>query len=264
MRCIAYCIAESLHLNSIADYFKKQNYYIEFFRDVLYVTHKNSPAEMFFFRIGCFVTWALTAREERKLALQLKQFSINLLDVQEIDYFIFRYGNKTSLQSHRRNVDIITLEEEEVPIKLAISYGLAQSVKLEAFEESVQKTIRINDSLPRELATKGSISLSGKDISKRMGEIFLERSFVNLNSEYLDMPEYFWQFPGLENYYLMTEKFLDISRRVNSLNQRLDILHGLLDMLNSQLQHRHASLLETIIIILIVLEIILTFIKFHL
>lgn len=264
MRCIACCMAESLNLNAIADYFKKQSYYIEFFRDVLYVTHQKFPGEMFFFRIGCFVSWGLTTRGERKLAQELKNFSNNVLDVLEIDHFIFRYGDKTSLQSqHRFNVDIITLEEAEVPIKLAISYGLAQSVKLEAFEESVQKTIRMNDSLPRELAKKGSISLSGKAIYKRMGEIFMERSSVNLNSEYLDMPEYFWQFPSLENYYLMTEKFLDISRRVNSLNQRLDVLHGLLDMLNSQLQHRHASMLEIIVILLIVVEIVLTLGRFH-
>jgi uncharacterized Rmd1/YagE family protein len=42
---------------------------------------------------------------------------------------------------------------------------------------------------------------------------------------------------------------------VSSLNQKLDVLQELLDILNSQVQHRHSSLLEMIIIILIAIEI---------
>lgn len=265
MRCIAYCMAESFQLATIADHFKKQDYYVKFHRDVLYVTHSQLRGELFFFRIGCFVSWGLSAREEKDLAKQLKAHAVNPLDIIETDHFIFAYGERTTLQSHNRfNADLITLEDDDIQIKLAISYGLAQSVKLESYEESVQKTIRMNSSLPLALATTGKIALSSKTISKRMGEIFLERSSVNLNSEYLDMPEYFWQYPRLENYYVMTEKFLDISRRVNSLNQRLDVLHGLLDMLNSQLQHRHSSILEGVIILLIFIEIILNFVQLHL
>jgi uncharacterized Rmd1/YagE family protein len=264
MRCVAYCIAESLQLNAIFNYFKQKNYTVKLYRGVLYATHPKERSEIFFFKLGCFVSWGLTSRQERALLKELKAFAINAVDKIETDSFVYLYGEKTSLTTHAQfNVDVITLEDDDLQIKLAISYGIAQSIKLELYETSVQKTIKINASLPNDLATKGKIALSGKAISKRIGEIYLERSSVNLNSEYLDMPEYFWQFPRLENYYIMTEKFLDITRRVNSLNQRLDVLHGLLDVLNSQLQHRHSSLLESIIIALIFIEIILNIFRFH-
>ncbi len=258
MRCAAYCIAESLNLNAIFAFLKQQNYVVKLYRGVLYAAHPESKAELFFFKLGSFVSWGLARVQELAMLKQLKSFMINPIENIEIDYFMYAYGDRTTLRTHHRfNVDVITLEDDDLEIKLAISYGLAQSVKLESYEESVQKTIRDNSNLPHELASKGKISLSGKAISQRIGEIYLERSSVNLNSEYLDMPEYFWQFPRLENYYVMTEKFLDITRRVNSLNQRLDVLHGLLDMLNSQLQHQHSSMLEVIIIVLLLIEIVL-------
>lgn len=264
MRCAAYCIAESLNLSAIFAELKQQNYVVKLYRGVLYAAHPESHAELFFFKLGSFVSWGFTRREEQAMLKQLKDFMINPIENIEIDYFMYAYGDRTTLRTHHRfNVDVITLEDDEMEIKLAISYGIAQSVKLESYEESVQKTIRANNNLPHDLASKGKISLSGKAISKRIGEIYLERNSVNLNSEYLDMPEYFWQFPRLENYYVMTEKFLDITRRVNTLNQRLDVLHGLLDVLNSQLQHRHSSMLETVIIALIFIEIILNIFTLH-
>lgn len=89
-----------------------------------------------------------------------------------------------------------------------------------------------------------------------MGEIFIEMSSVNLNSDYLDVPEYFWRFPSLENYYAITEQFLDITRRVTALNQRLDVLHQFFDMLTGQLQFQHSTKLEVVVILLIFIEIV--------
>lgn len=61
----------------------------------------------------------------------------------------------------------------------------------------------------------------------------------------------------------MVKKFLDIPSRVMALNQKLDVLQELLDILNSQVQHRHSSLLESIIILLIAVEIIISLFQFH-
>jgi uncharacterized Rmd1/YagE family protein len=68
-----------------------------------------------------------------------------------------------------------------------------------------------------------------------MGQIFLARSYINLNSAYLTAPEYSWEHPSFESYYNMSEKFLDIPKRVSTSNQKLDVIHELFDMLTSQL-----------------------------
>ncbi|WP_232051861.1 RMD1 family protein [Aquicella siphonis] len=264
LRCISICTAASYDLLGIANYFRKRGYFTRLLKDVLHVTNLKRPGDIYFFNHGCFVSWGFKKKFEDKLVEVVKMFSIHPLRHIESDHFYYQYGKETSIDSHEKlRVDIITLDSEEALIKLAISYGLAQSIKLEAFEEAIQQAIRTNSELPEDIATRGEISLSRRAIFKRIGEIFIARSSINLNIEYLDAPEFFWRNPSMEPYYIMTKKYLDIPSRVMALNQKLDVLQELLDILNSQVQHRHSSLLESIIILLIVVEIIISLFQFH-
>lgn len=259
MRCVSFCPTESFNLLAIATFFRTKAYSIKQFRKVLHIALPKKEHNIFIFSYGCLVTWGLNHATEKQLLEQLKPFSINPLATSEIGHFIYKYGKNTEMATHERfNIDIIMLESNSMQLKLAISYGLAQSIQLESYESAVQKTIELNTHYLEQLANKGRISLSQKEITRRMGQIFLARSSINLNSEYLAAPEYFWEHPSLEDYYNMSEKFLDIPRRVSTLNQKLNVLHELLDMLSSQLQHRHSNILEGIIILLIAVEIIIT------
>ncbi|EKE01688.1 MAG: Sporulation protein RMD1 (Required for meiotic nuclear divisionprotein 1) [uncultured bacterium] len=261
MRCVSFCPTESYRLTAIAGFFRAKSYIIKQYRKVLHISYPSREGDIFIFSYGCLVTWGLSNIEEKQLLEQLNPFSTNPLPAIEIGHFVYRYGDRTEMATHERfNIDIIMLESESTQLKLAISYGLAQSIQLESYESAVQKTIEQNAHYPEQVARKGSISLSQKEISRRMGQIFLARSSINLNSEYLAAPEYFWEHPSLEDYYNMSEKFLDIPRRVSTLNQKLDVLHELFDMLSSQLQYRHSNMLEIIIIFLIFVEIVLTLI----
>ena len=265
LRCGAFCTADYYDLLGLASFFKRKGYFTRISRDFLHVNNPKKPGDIFFFNYGCFVCWGFKKSFEEKLLEQVKEFSQHPLASNESDHFFYRYGEETTLDTHERlRLDIIALESEDAQIKLAISYGLAQSIKLEAFEEAVKEAIKKNSRLPEEIATRGVISLSRRSIFKRIGEIFIARSSINVNFEYLDAPEFFWRNPSLEPYYVMTKKFLDIPSRVMALNQKLDVLQELLHILNSQVQHRHSSLLESIIIILIVVEIVISLFQFHL
>lgn len=264
LRCVSFCTAGSYDILGLANFFKKKGYFTRLSRDVLHVTNLKRPGDIFFFNHGCFVSWGFKKSFEDKLLEHVRDFAINPLVNIETDHLYYRSGEETSLDTHERlRLDIITLDSDDAQIKLAISYGLAQSIKLEAFEEAIKEAVKINSYLPEEIATRGTISLSRRAIFKRMGEIFITRSSINLNIEYLDVPEFFWRNPTLEPFYIMTKKFLDIPSRVMALNQKLDVLQELLDILNSQVQHRHSSLLESIIILLIVVEIVISLFQFH-
>jgi len=264
LRSFSFCTAGSYDLLGLANFFKKKGYHIHLSRDALHVTNLKKPGDIFFFNHGCFVAWGFKKSFEDKLLEYVKEFSKNPLAVIESDNLFYRYGNETTIDTHERlRLDIITLDSDDPKIKLAISYGLAQSIKLEAFEQSGQDAIRQNNYLPEEIASRGTISLSRRAIFKRMGEIFITRSSINLNIEFLDAPEFFWRNPNLEPFYIMTKKFLDIPSRVMALNQKLDVLQELFDILNSQIQHRHSSLLESIIILLITVEILISLFQLH-
>lgn len=264
LRCVSFCTADSYDLLGLANLFKKKGYATRISRDALHVSNIKRPGDIFFFNHGSFVVWGFKKSFEDKLLEYVKDYSVNPLSNIETDHFFYRYGEETTIDTHERlRIDILTLDSQEVQIKLAISYGLAQSIKLEAFEEAIKNAIIKNSYLPEEIATRGTISLSRRSIFKRMGEIFIARSSINLNIEYLDAPEFFWRNPSLEPFYIMMKKFLDISSRVMALNQKLDVLQELLDILNSQVQHRHSSLLESVIILLIAVEIIISLFQFH-
>ena len=265
LRCISFCTADSYDILGLANYYRKKGFFTRLLKDVLYVTNLKKTGEIFFFNHGCFVCWGFKKQFEDKISESVKEFSIHPMTHIETDQFYYQYGNEITIDTHeKQRLDIITLTSEDFLIKLAISYGLAQSIKLEAFEEAMKIAIRTNAHLPEEIATRGEISLSRRAIFKRIGEIFIARSSINLNIEYLDAPEFFWRYPNLEPYYIMTQKYLDISSRVMALNQKLDVLQELLDILNSQVQHRHSSLLESIIILLILVEIFISLFGVHL
>ena len=259
MRCVSFCTASAYDLNALANSLKRKGYIIKQSRDVVQATSIKKPADLFFFSHGSFVCWGMKKPQERKLLEQIQEFARGPTVNMQTDHFCFRFGEDTSIDSHERfKIDVITLDSDNPQVKLAISYGLAQSIKLETFEDSIQDAIRTNSLLPEEIARRGMITLSRTSLFQRIGEIFIVRSSINLSSEYLDTPEFFWRNPNLESYYIMTKKFLDIPSRVTSLNQKLDVLQELLDILNSQVQHRHSSLLEMIIILLIVIEILIS------
>lgn len=263
-RCVAFCTAGSYDLLGINNYFRKRGYQTRLLRDVLHLHHLKKSGDIYFFNHGCFVAWELKKKSEERLIDEIKPYSLQPLSVNEVDYFHYHLGNETNIDVHEKSqLDIITLGSHDPMIKLAMSYGLAQSIKLEAFEEAIKIAIHANKHLPDEIATRGEISLSRRAIFKRIGEIFIARSSINLNIEYLDVPEFFWRYPTLEPYYIMTKQYLDIPSRVMALNQKLDVLQELLDILNSQVQHRHSTLLESIIILLIMLEIIISLFQFH-
>ena len=98
--------------------------------------------------------------------------------------------------------------------------------------------------------------MSRKKLSKKIGALFSERNSINLHSDILDTPEFFWRRPRYEHYYLMASEYMDIQTRLDILNRRLGVIHELYDILSSELNHRHSSRLELIIILLILIEVV--------
>ena len=128
-------------------------------------------------------------------------------------------------------------------------------MKLSVFEESVDKTIEENQAIPAELISSGKISLSKVALSKKIGSLFVERNYINLNNNILDTPEFFWKHPRYEQFYEMSIKFLDLSQRIHVLNSKMDIMRDLYSILSDELKHTHSSRLEIVVILLIFIEV---------
>lgn len=87
-------------------------------------------------------------------------------------------------------------------------------------------------------------------------QLFVDRASINLHSDILDHPEFFWEDDEWLPLYLRAAKYLEIDRRAEVLNKRLDIIKELFDMLAAELHNSHSNKLEWIVIILIVVEVV--------
>lgn len=252
MECYGLCTASSYNLKAFFDTIRTR-YKSTMHRDVMHIEYhdKGERVDYFLFTFGAIVSWGASLEGCLEFIKEIAPFDIMPHKDFEKDEFTYFYGSTPA----KIVEDEICLPDRDPLSKLSISYAIAQSVKLQTFETSIQKTFNNTKHLPEDLATKGKILLSRREIRRKTGQLFIERSSINLHLDVLDTPEIFWEFPELEPLYKMAAIYLDINTRVEILNHRLNVLHELLEMLGNELNHQHSSRLEWTIILLIVIEV---------
>ena len=260
-RCISYSTAMGYPLKEIVLELRK-NYRLSQYKEAVFVDYGTDPyggpRGVFVFVFGTFVCWGLSRNEEEEILHFLKSYEEGSYEFIEKELLGYTYGEKGAIVD-----DCLILPSKDISVKLAYSFALAQSSKLAVFEGIVKKTTNATRFLPEQLSKHGRIPLSKKEIQKKMGELFIERSSINLHFDALDTPEYFWEHSELEPLYTITVNHLDIKNRVDLLNRRLDVMHDLLEVLDNELNHQHASRLEWIIILLIMIEVAISLVKFY-
>lgn len=255
MRCSAHCTAASYDLEALSRRLRSTNQALRTFRGVVHV-ELGQGGEIYFFSYGVVVFWRVETSQEIWWLEILKEVERERLKNPENDVFAFVFG----LQAQIVN-DEISLPENKPLALLAASFGLGQSVKLSVFELSVEKALQHCQPIAQRLAKKGRSFLSRREIARRMGQLFLERSSINTHLDALDKPDIIWENDESEPYYDLVADYLDLSSRQIVLNRRLDIVKEIFDMLSSQLNHQHSATLEWIIIALILFDVVLTLLR---
>lgn len=263
MECLSYCIANSIDLAKVDQHYKTTtaDYTSVRSREVLKLIPSHAhDALLFVFKNGTIVSWGIKRHEMKAYLKTITSLVNSPIPFWVHDELSYRIGEKTAIEPHDYfDVDCLTLDPDmsNDDLKLSLSYGFSQSVKLQYFEKILEVLIDKYNPLIQSLSSKGQMHVSRKQIKQVIGEIISARSEMNLISNFLYHPKFFWQHPTLEEYYIMLERYLHIQRRVNAINHRLDTLNEIFDMFNGYLENQHAHRLEVIIILLIVIEIIL-------
>jgi len=264
MRCLSYCTASEYVMTDLTDHLVSKGFVVQNFDDVIFAKlQDNNDVDIFLFPFGCLTVWGSDEAREKLLLNELKQFEIDSLTEVMSDPINFEYHENADKDHGKTFIDEernkIILSNRSEYIKLSLSHALAQSVKLIVLERSVSKILEKTSPIQKELANTGSVSLSKKEISKQIGQLFSERYSINLHSDILDTPEFFWRRPSYEPLYLMTAEFQDISVRQGILNHRLDIIQELYNILSNELNYKHSARLEITIVVLIAIEVVLAF-----
>lgn len=220
-------------------------------KDAIIIDIKDEQ-QIILFKYGVFICWNIKFEDLKFFLDFIKDFQINDFQKPIIEELNYTFDNEFKI-----NLDTIYLDDSSSIFKIAISQAISQNIKLQQFEEELQTSIDNNSNIPLQLSTTGKIKLTKKEISKKIGELFLVKSKINLHYDLLDTPEFFWEYPQYENQYEKIVKYLDIKSRVEVLNKKVEIIQELLHVLGDEQKHKYSSFLEWIIIILITFEIIL-------
>jgi uncharacterized Rmd1/YagE family protein len=226
-----------------------------------------SFGEMFVFGYGVVVFWNFTDRQEKDILADLtfaeNESGISLatrpqpaLDF-ETEEFHFEYNPEISRP--RIFNDMITLRSGDHMIKLAMSHAISQSTKLSFFEERMERTMHEAQYVPRRLALTGRLGMKREEVVKILGRLFMSRVDVNLSSNVLDVPNFFWDSePTLHPLYSAVREYLEIKPRIQVLNERCRVFLDLAEILSDSIADRKMTNITWIIIILILLSIFVT------
>src|SRR5574343_361871 len=143
LQCSSYCTGESYNLLAISEYCSSLNCAHRIYgRDVLHIDSESldfhQKGDLFIYQYGCVVFWGFTEiTNEEKILNTISKFLTKPLVNPILDrcHYVLSSDNYIDNES-----DEIHLQDSDPYIKLSLSYGLSQSVKLSFFEESVEKT----------------------------------------------------------------------------------------------------------------------------
>lgn len=246
-RVTSYCTAESYNLKNLYKIFKENNNTEKiqmYFGECLYIQFNidgNRSIDAYFLHYGVSVMWGLTESEEQSIIRMISRVQENPYDLKAMEIENFMYGISTNPQIVN---DKIFLSEENPHTKLVISISMAQSVKLDYFEELVDNTIESVKNLPDEVEKEGKVRRKRQDIMKVMGKLHKLSLNLNLVSNILGEPAFIWEFSAFSSLYETCIRYLDIKTRADLLNKRLDIIHGILEILSDNITTQNSEKLE--------------------
>ncbi|GAB7353178.1 hypothetical protein MBLNU459_g3706t1 [Dothideomycetes sp. NU459] len=246
---------------------------------------QSSVAELFVFNYGVVVFWNFSPHQEKDILADLtfssssniptklssspqtapvsgnQSLPLSTRPLSEADFeteeFHFEYNS--DIDKPRIFNDMITLRTNDHMLKLAMSHAISQSTKLSFFEERMQRTMAEAQYVPRKLALEGRLGMSRSQVVGLVGKLFEGRVDVNLSSNMLDTPNFFWDSePTLHPLYAAVREYLEIKPRIQVLNERCRVFLDLAEILSDSIADTKMTRITWIIIILILVSILVT------
>ncbi|KAJ4473120.1 DUF155-domain-containing protein [Lentinula aciculospora] len=219
-------------------------------------------AEVVFFEYGVIVCFGLSEGEEKSILEDVENAGILQRKINEEHWEIeeCHFAHDPNIAYPRIYNDFFTLKSRSHLLKLSIAHALAQSTLLAHFESNAQRVLSSPQTLaiPQQLADKGALQLKRREALKLTGRLFTLRRDVNLVSNVLDVPELFWSEASLKELYDAVREYMEISGRVQVLNEKLgmasDFLEAIHDHLNNSAMERITWIVIWLIVVAILVE----------
>lgn len=177
----------------------------------------------------------------------------------------------------------IWLSREANLDKYTFSNAISQSVKLGIWEASLDLYVDSIEFITEDLKKGKKVQMTRQQVLRKQGELFALRHLINLSSDLLDTPDFYWERDELESLYQQTCAYFNIAKRtrvssyyskqlctmdesiiinhellhifLQVMNEKINHCVELVELLSSHLSDKHHIRLEWMIIVLIMVEV---------
>ena len=215
----------------------------------------------YLFKNGIIVTWNVSRKEKQQLRLAISKLQTEAVGEKTVEIekeqITYKYTNEGRTGIYRDNIVLCSKERHEMILEqYAFSHAIALSVRLAIWEQLFDNFISSISWIPNALKNGQKITISRGQILKKTGALLSIRYQVNLTSDLLNPPDYYWDNPKLEDLYNKMLVYLDVKKRGRAITEMMNHCSEIVDLLRTHLNERHSFRLEWGIIILILIEVI--------
>lgn len=223
---LAYATADEYNLESLhtaltkQDLYETRKFYTEG-EDVLHVRSKynvetSEPRDIFFFREGSVVLWNFDEPETKSILRNLKQFEIGPYDEHVIkdEKEIMNYAYVDEKRATLKDETFYIQSNDESDLeKYTFSNAMTSSVKLAIWESLLDTYIDGLSTVTTDLKNGHRIRMSRATILQKTGELFALKHLINLDSDLLETPDFYWDREELEQLFNKTCTYFSIPKR---------------------------------------------------
>lgn len=240
----------------------------------------------FFYAFGCIVLWNFSNAEQEIVIRNLSKLVQDPMETSEKDkiqyieptnhidessfisisrtIFASNYvesdeeePTKTNGNTYIKN-ELIKLNTTQFQEKLAVSRAMAQSIKMNYFEEDINKFVE-NETGTKKIAVNINITLQKTNISQKLGVLSLKKCRMNLQDSLLPDP----QFQRRKNMFFREYRsilvYFQLKERLSIANVKLKYMHDIYKSQLKELTKKTKLYMDHLIIFMIFLEILEAF-----
>ena len=211
------------------------------------------------FRFGAVVFWHSSPATHIQTLEKIQQLPGMTPAVREVQDTVVVLVGQPEERVTFRDIWLQDLTLEHIKL---ISTTLGQSVALRQCEMSVTQALKNTTPIVQALEARGALMPSAKNILKTVGFTLAVREAILAKLSLFDDPAETWQSERLSRLHNLLYDHFDIKKRVAALQEKVTFLSDLNLTLMTLLQTRTSHRLEWIVILLIVIEVIFSFVHF--
>ena len=251
--------AETIYLGESLDLKKTQEnvkHYTYLNRDHPLVVRLLKDQYAVLTKFGAVTFWNVPSRLRAEFLKEIQNFvkSKRMNYDYDEDTKVIAGGEVTRITFDKVFIQKLGIQEIKI-----ISYVLSQSVALERYEDEIETSLSEIGTIVENLKSSGRAMLTEKQLLKQIGNALSVKQTAVAHLSLFDKPEEVWESPELENLYNRMNAEYELQDRFDILDEKIKYLSDISQMLMNFLAEKRNAFLETIIILLFVVDLTLWF-----